>query len=306
MMFMTEETYEVVVLGTGPAGLQAAIHAVRSKVSVLVMGKPRKSSLYRAHVENYCCLSHVDGETLLSEGKKQAEGFGARFLDEDAVEVTKSGIGFSVKTEAGTLLRCKALILALGIARNQLRVPGEKEFLGRGVSYCVDCDANFFRGEPVAVVGSESAALTGALTLLFYTQEVHLLAEHLDVNETLAQQIRESAVRLHEGRKVREILGRDGVEGLLLDDDSRLGVKGVFIELGAKGAVDLAGALGVMLDPDSMKYIQVNRKQETNVPGLYAAGDICGPPWQVAVAVGQGCVAGLEAAAYAKKYRQVT
>lgn len=304
---MTEETYEVIVLGAGPAGLQAAIHAVRSKVSVLVMGKRQKSSLYRAHVENYCCLSQVDGGTLLMEGKKQAEAFGARFLDEDAVEVTKGGgIWFGVKTEAGTLLRCKALILALGISRNRLGVPGEKEFLGRGVSYCVDCDANFFRGDPVAVVGSESAALTGALTLLFYTQEVHLVAKRLDVTDALAQQIREGAIRLHEGRQVKEILGRDGVEGLLLDDGSRLNVKGVFIELGAKGAVELAGALGVMLDPDSMKYIQANKKQETNVPGLYAAGDICGPPWQVAVAVGQGCVAGLEAAAYAKKYRQVT
>ncbi|MEW6669214.1 MAG: NAD(P)/FAD-dependent oxidoreductase [Thermodesulfobacteriota bacterium] len=303
---MTEQTYDVIVLGTGPAGLQAAIHAVRAKVPVLVMGKQQKSSLYRAHVENYCCLSQVDGETLLKGGRKQAEGFGARFLDEDAVEVSREGVWFRVKTEAGALLRCKALILALGIARNKLKVPGEKELLGRGVSYCVDCDAGFFRGDPVAVVGSGSAALTGALTLLFYTQEVHLVAEGLEVTETLAQQIRGSAIHLHEGRRVKEILGREGVEGLLLDDGTRLGVKGVFIELGAKGAVELAGTLGVMLDAESMKYIQVNKKQETNVPGVYAAGDICGPPWQVAVAVGQGCVAGLEAAAYAKKLRQAT
>jgi thioredoxin reductase (NADPH) len=80
-------------------------------------------------------------------------------------------------------------------------------------------------------------------------------------------------------------------------------VKGLFIELGAKGAIELAGNLGVALDPESMKYIDTNKKQETNVPGVYAAGDICGPPWQVAIAVGQGAVAGLEAASYATKHR---
>jgi len=301
---MREPIWDVIILGTGPAGIQAAIHAVRARAAVLVLGKMQKSSVYRAHLENYCCLSQVDGETLLEEGRRQAEAFGASFLDEDAVEVTQEDDGFLVRAEGGTTLTCKALILALGISRNKLKVPGEKELLGRGVSYCVDCDANFYRGEPVAVVGSESAALTGALTLLFYTPEVHLICERMDVTETLAGRIRESSLTVHEGTTVREIQGKDGVEGVLLDDGTRLDVKGVFIELGAKGAVGLAGTLGVALDPDSMKYIQVNRKQETNIPGLYAAGDICGPPWQVAAAVGQGCVAGLEAAAYAKKSRR--
>jgi thioredoxin reductase (NADPH) len=93
------------------------------------------------------------------------------------------------------------------------------------------------------------------------------------------------------------------VEGITLDDGSRLEVKGVFIELGAKGAIELAGRLGVNLDPETFQYVLAGRKQETNVPGVYAAGDITGPPWQMAKAVGEGCVAGLEAAAYVKKLR---
>ena len=88
---MNANAYDVIILGTGPAGLQAAIHAVRSKASVLVLGKQHKSSLYRAHIENYCCLSKVDGETLLQDGKKQAEHFGAKFLDEDAVGIRQEG-----------------------------------------------------------------------------------------------------------------------------------------------------------------------------------------------------------------------
>jgi thioredoxin reductase (NADPH) len=300
---MTTSTYDVIILGTGPAGLQAAIHAVRSKVSVLVLGKQHKSSLYRAHIENYCCLSKVDGETLLQDGRKQAEHFGSHFLDEDAVQIKQMDSWFHLKVESGREIRCRSLIFALGVFRNKLNVRGEKELLGRGVSHCVDCDANFYREEPVAVVGSESAALTGALTLLFYTKEVNLVCAKLEATEALAQQIRQSPIHLHEGRKVKEIIGENGVEGLLLDDGTTLRVRGVFIELGAKGAIELAGNIGVALDPESFKYITTNKKQETNVPGVYAAGDITGPPWQMAIAVGQGCVAGLEAASYAKKLR---
>jgi thioredoxin reductase (NADPH) len=296
-------TYGVIILGTGPAGLQAAIHATRSKVSVMALGKQHHSSLYKAHIENFCCLSKVHGETLLKDGRMQAERFGARFLDQDAVGVSREDPWFIVELEDGIRLRSRAIIFALGISRNKLNVPGEKDFLGKGVSYCVDCDANFFRNEPVAIVGSESAALTGALTLLFYTKDVHLVCQRLEATETLADQIRQSPIHLHEGRKVKEILGKTALEGLLLDDGSRLDITGIFIELGAKGAIELAGNLGVAMDPESMKYISTNKKQETNIPGVYAAGDICGPPWQVAIAVGQGAVAGLESASYAKKFR---
>jgi thioredoxin reductase (NADPH) len=132
---------------------------------------------------------------------------------------------------------------------------------------------------------------------------VRLVCEALDVSPALATELRKSAVALHENRKVKEITGKDSVEGVVMDDGARLAVQGVFIELGAKGVMELAGLLGVQLD-DEMKHIQTNKKMETSVPGIYAAGDITGPPWQVAKAVGEGCVAGLEAAGYAKKLVQ--
>ena len=296
--------YDLIVLGTGPAGLQAAIHAARAKVSVLVLGRQPRSSLFRAHIENYCCLSGVTGEDLLLEGQRQAEKFGALFLNEEVVEVSADeSSGFLVKTESGDALAAATLLLCMGISRNKLNVPGEKDLLGRGVSYCVDCDANFFRGLPVAVVGSGSAAASGALTLLFYASRVHLIVEKLEVSERLADQIRASSIVLHEGAKVKAIEGQTQVEGLILDDGTRLEVQGVFIELGAKGAMELATRLGVNLDTETFQYVVTSKKQETNIPGIYAAGDLTGPPWQMAKAVGEGCVAGLEAAAYAKKHR---
>lgn len=297
---MAREAYDVVIIGSGPAGLQAAIHAARRKVAVLVLGRTGKSSAYKAHIENYCCIDGETGADLLHQARIKAQESGAEILEEDATELKPSDGGFLVRLEGGRELYASSLILAMGISRNRLNVKGEKEFQGKGISYCVDCDAGFYRGESVAMVGSESAAVSGALTMLFYARDVHLVCERLEVVDYLAEKLRESAIRIHEGRKVKEILGDQSVNGLLLDDGSRIDVGGVFIELGAKGAFSLAGNLGVSLDRE-MRYIAANRKQETNVPGVYAAGDICGPPWQVAKSVGEGCVAGLEAAAYAKK-----
>lgn len=300
---MDRETYDVVILGSGPAGLQAAIHAGRAKASVLVMGRKHKSSLYRAHVENYCCLGRVSGETLLQEGVGQATEAGARFLHEDIINISREADNFTVVTESGREILSRALVFAMGVTRNRLGVPGEKELIGQGVSYCVDCDGNFFKGETVAVVGNGSAAVAGALTLLFYTAAVHLVAEKLEVSERLEFQLGESEVVLHGNRRVERIRGAEKVEGLLLDDGSRLEVSGVFIETGAKGAVELAATLGVALDPEQFRYIVTDKGQQTNVDGIWAAGDICGPPWQVAKAVGEGCLAGLAAAKYAKKKR---
>ena len=300
---MIQEEYDVVILGTGPAGLQAAIHAARAKVSVLVMGREHKSSLYKAHVDNYCCITGISGQELLQQGVRQASDSGAHFLHEDVIKTSQEDDHFIILTENERNIKTRALIMAMGITRNRLGVSGEKEFLGKGVSYCVDCDANFYKGAKVAVVGDESAAISGALTLLFYAEEVHLVSNRLQVSDRLDYQIRESDVNIHLGCKVKEIVGLDNVDGLIMDDDQRLNIDGVFIETGAKGAVELAATLGVALDEEKFQYILPDKQQQTNVPGIYAAGDICGPPWQMAKAVGEGCVAGLSAAKYAKKLK---
>ena len=299
------EEYDVIILGSGPAGLQAAVHAARTKVKVAVLGRPQKSSLYKAHIENYCCLNgKLSGSDILEQGKQQAEKFGAKFFTMDVLRVDHGTDGrFSVMLESGDTLLCRSLILATGISRNRLNVPGERELLGKGVSYCVDCDGNFFRDQVVVVAGGESAAGSGALSLLLLASEVHLVCEQLNVGEHLRYQIEASGVILHAGRAVHSIVGNAEVESVLLDNGEKIEAAGVFIELGAKGALELAGSLGVALDTETMKYIGANKKQETNVPGVYAAGDITGPPWQMAKAVGEGCVAGLEASAYARKQR---
>jgi thioredoxin reductase (NADPH) len=295
-----KKDYDVIILGTGPAGLQAAIHAARKKVSVLVMGKETKSSLFHAHVENFCCIFNITGEEMLNVGRQQATNFGAELLEEDVLKILPEDQLFKITTESGSEIHTKAFIVATGTARKKLGVAGEKEFLGRGVSYCVECDANFFKDEDVAVVGGASAAVGGALTMLDYAKSVHLICDKLDVTKTLADELKKSRVAVHEDAKVKEIAGQTNVQHVILEGGPKIPVTGVFIELGAKGVMELATHVGIQLD-DEMKYIQTNKNMETNIAGVFAAGDICGPPWQMAKAVGEGCIAGIGAAVYAKK-----
>jgi thioredoxin reductase (NADPH) len=296
--------FDVIILGSGPAGLQAALHAARSKSSVAVLGRVQKSSLYKAHIENYCCMDGtLSGQEVLDQGRRQAERFGARFMEMDVVDIAGEVDGrFKVDLENGDAIVARSLILAMGISRNRLNVPGEKELLGKGVSYCVECDANFYRGETVVVIGDESAAFYGALKLLLIADEVHLVCGESQVADNLRFQVESSSIRLHYGCRVKSIHGSQQVEQIELDNGEIIPAQGIFVELGAKGALELATKLDIALDSE-MKYVAVNKRQETNLAGAYAAGDLCGPPWQMAKAVGEGCVAGMEASQYARRQR---
>jgi thioredoxin reductase (NADPH) len=302
---MMEELYDVVIIGAGPAGLQAAINAVRKKVKVLVLGRPEKSSLSRAHVENYLCVDGVrEGAELLAIGIDQVKRFGAEYLAEDVLSIEQTSEIFGVHVESGRNIKTRSLIFATGTSRKKLKVKGEKELSGKGVSYCVDCDANFYRNAKVVVVGNESAAVDGAITLMGYASEVHLVTKELEVSEELNNKLSESGVKVHQDNWVSEIQGENSVEGVLLKDGTCLEVEGIFIELGAKGALELATAIGVQLDSETFTHIDCDKKQQTNIPGVYAAGDIAGQPYQMAKAVGEGCVAGWEAANYSLKQKR--
>jgi thioredoxin reductase (NADPH) len=294
---------DVVILGSGPAGIQAAIHAARKKAGVIVLGRPEKSAINGAHVENYCCTEEtLKGVEMVDDGVKQAQKFGAIFINEDAVEAKVLEGSFMVKLEGGEEITAKSMVLAIGIKRNSAGVKGESEYLGRGVSYCVECDANFYKNKKAAVLGDGSAAASGAVLLSKYAREVTLISRELKVTEALKKEVLSSGVTFKEGAWIEEING-DGkkVISLSLTDGSTENIDGIFIELGAKGAMELATGLGVALDQEQLKYIETDKKQATNIPGIFAAGDICGAPFQMAKAVGEGCVAGINAADYSGK-----
>jgi thioredoxin reductase (NADPH) len=290
------KSYEIIIVGVGPAGLQAGIHTARRKHSVLILGKPQASALWYAHIENYFGVpGKVSGAELLKIGLAQAQGFGAEFLEEDVVRIEKLEPGFLVETETGKTFQGLALILALGVKKKKKLFKDEDKFVGKGVSYCVDCDAWFYRGKRVAVIGDGSAALHGAHTLTKFAEKVYLIPlKDLSVSAEEAEKI--EVIR----KKPLEIVGEDEVSGLKFEDGESISVDGIFIEIGAKGPLELLAPLGVELDPQNFNYVKVNQRMETNVPGVFACGDLTGPPLQVAKAVGEGCIAGISASDYVK------
>ena len=291
---------DVVIIGSGPAGVQAAIHASRRKVSVLVAGKAAASAAAGTEMDNYFGTGRVSGDALIAEGMKQAESTGAVFLGQNVISASRDGDAFRLGLEDGTVVTARSVIIATGISRKKLGIPGEKELFGKGVSYCAVCDCNFYRGRRAVIVGNESEAAVSAEMMTGYASETSWVAWDVQANPALVAKAEAAGVRMYRS-KPKAILGEGKVESLELEDGTLIPTDGVFIELGARSSADLAMDLDVM--PEMDDTIKVDCDCATGVPGVYACGDVTGRPWQVAKAVGQGCVAGTNAAAYAKGER---
>ena len=291
---------DVVIIGSGPAGVQAAIHASRRKVSVLVAGKAAASAAAGAEMDDDFGTGRVSGDALIAEGMRQAESTGAVFLGQNVISASREGEAFRLGLEDGTEVNARSVIIATGISRKKLGIPGEKELFGKGVSYCAVCDCNFYRGRRAVIVGNESEAAVSAEMMTGYASETSWVAWDVQANPALVAKAEAAGVRMY-GSKPKAILGEGKVESLELEDGTLIPTDGVFIELGARSSADLAMDLDVM--PEMDDTIKVDCDCATGVPGVYACGDVTGRPWQVAKAVGQGCVAGTNAAAYAKGER---
>ena len=291
---------DVLVIGSGPAGIQAAIHASRRKVSVVVAGRPSASAAAGTEMDNYFGTGLVSGDRLIEEGIRQAESTGAVFSGQNVISSSRDGEAFRFVLEDGTEVVSKAVVIATGISRKKLGIPGEKELFGKGVSYCAVCDCNFYKGRRAVIVGNESEAATSAEMMTGYASETSWVAWDVQASPVLVEKAEAAGVRLY-GSKPRAIIGETKVEALELEDGTTIPTDGVFIELGARSAADIAMDLDVM--PEMDDTIKVGTDCATEVPGVYACGDVTGKPWQVAKAVGQGCVAGTNAAAFVKEER---
>lgn len=291
--------YEIVIIGAGPAGLQAGIHAGRRRHKVLIIGKPENSALYNAHIENYFGFpDKVDGKVLIEAGLTQIARFGVDLLREDVVKIeTLDGGDFLVETEKGEKIKAPVLILAMGVKKKKKLFKNEDQYVGKGISYCVDCDAWFYRGKEVAVIGDGSAAVHGAVSLTKFAKRVYLIL--LKDEPELERELQGVQVEILKTKPL-EIIGEEEVKGLRLESGEELQLDGIFIELGAKGPLELLGPIGIELDPETLNYVKVDSKMRTNVPGVFACGDLTGPPLQLAKAVGEGCIAGLSASDYLK------
>ncbi len=294
--------YDLIIIGAGPAGLTASIYASRYRIRHLVIGKDLGGTMGLAwQVENYPGFKRISGMELTKKMVEQVKGLGGEIKLSEVSELAKLTEGiFAVKTTGGQTYQAKTLIIATGIRRRELGVPGEKEYLGKGVSYCAVCDAPFFRGKTVAVVGGANAAAQAAVHLAEFAKKVYLIYRRKPLRaEPIWRERVEKNPKIeiiYETNVVR-ILGKRGlIGGVELDNpyqgNKYLAVDGVFVEIGGVPGTELAKKLGVEVDEKG--YIKVGLDMGTNIKGVFAAGDIAnaaGELQQIVTACSEGAIA---------------
>lgn len=276
--------YDLIIIGAGVAGMTASIYASRYKINHLIFGEtPGGQGMLAGQVENYPGYVSIPGPELMQKMIEQVKNYGVEIRQErveglEGIEGKEGKKVFKVKMAKGEY-QAKTLILALGASFRHLNIPGEDKFLGKGVSYCTTCDAPLFRDKVVAVVGGGDSAVTGAIHAAAFAKKVFIIhrRDEYRAEPTWVEKLRKIK-RIEEvlSNEVKEIEGGERVEKVILKNpykgSSSLKVDGVFIEAGQVPSSALAKQLEIELDERG--YVKVNPGMETNVPGVFAAGDI--------------------------------
>lgn len=300
------EPWDVVIVGSGPAAFTAAIYTTRGAASTLILGGEKWGGqlMLTTAVDNYPGFPDgIQGPDLMAAMRKQAERFGADFIQSNVESVDLSKTPFEV-TSAGTVYPAKTIIIATGAATVWLDAPGISKLIGRGVSSCAPCDAPFFKDKKVAVVGGGDSAMEEALVLTKYATEVTIIHRRDEFRASQAMQQKVLAggkVKVLWNTEVAEAVGEAKLEKVILKNNkdgttSELPLDGLFIAIGHKPETDLfVGKIEV----DERGYIKIMENSKTSVPGVFVAGDV--HDWrykQAATAAGFGCMAGMDTLAY--------
>lgn len=291
------EQYELAIIGTGPAGMNAAIYAARYKIKTLVLGEVMGGMAAEAsEICNLFGFSKIKGYELAMKIQEQATSLGIEAKQEKAIQITKRNDWFEIKTNE-EMYSAKKIILAMGTEKRKLGVKRENEMIGRGISYCATCDGAFYKNKTVGVVGGGNSALTAALLIaefankvyIIYRQEKFFRAEPAWVEAVAKNAKIEPVFKAN----VTELIGEKKLEEVKLDTGRMLKLDGLFIELGSEPNTALCQQLGVELENGQIK---TDKTQKTNVPGVYAAGDITNNVLkQIITAAAEGAIAATQA-----------
>lgn len=303
---MPENIFDLIIIGSGPAGMAASIYASRYKVNHLVIGREPGGQAIEAHnIENWPGTLSIPGFELMQKMCEHAEKLGGEIIMDSVSGIAKEGDMFAITTHTEQY-KAKNLILALGMDYKKLNIPGEEEFKGKGVSYCPTCDAAFFRDKIVAVAGGGNSAASAAQLLSEYASRVYIIyrGDKLKIDPSYLENFaKNEKIKIIYNTNIKEIRGDKAVEKIVLDkkynEKDELEVQGVFIEIGSEPGVELPRQLGVKVDEQG--FIIVNSDQSTNISGIYAAGDATtgsNKMRQVLTAAAEGAIAA--ASAYKK------
>lgn len=283
--------YDSIIIGKGPAGISAGIYLKRANLNVLVIGKDGGALEKAAAIDNYYGISStISGKELLEEGLAQAKRLGIDIETDEVVSIEKEEY-FIVETRNNTY-KSRSVILATGTNRKSPNIKGIKEFEGKGVSYCATCDAFFYRGKDVAVLGAGDYAIKEASALLPVAKSVTILTNGEELVENRSDSLDNFII---EDRKIKEIQGNEKIESIKLDEKENISVDGVFVAIGTASSIDFARKLGVITEGNTIK---VDKNMSTNLAGLYACGDCTGGLLQISKAVYEGATAGLACGKY--------
>jgi thioredoxin reductase (NADPH) len=305
--------YDIVIIGSGPAGLTSAIYAGRALVKTLVLaGKvPGGQLMLTSGVENYPGFSNaVQGPDLMQEMRKQAERFGAEIVDEDVESVNFESKPFQL-VAGGNTYTAKAVIIATGSSAKWLGLTSEKRLLGRGVSSCATCDGFFFREKRVVVVGGGDTALEEALFLTKYATQITVVhrRDQLRASKILQKRaIANGKIKFLWNSVVEEILGREKVEGVKVrnvktSESSMIPSDGLFVAIGYRPKTTVFEG---QIQLDEKGYIVSKHGTQTSVEGVFVAGDVHDYKYRQAVtAAGEGCKAAIDALAYLEEQKEI-
>ncbi len=298
----------MVILGTGPAGLTAAIYAARANLKPLVIegDQPGGQLTITSDVENYPGFAEpVMGPELMTAFRKQSERFGTRFLTGWIKKADLSKRPFTLETSDGKIVRTQTLIIATGASAKWLGLPSEKTLQGKGVSACATCDGFFFRGVDVAVAGGGDTAMEEATFLTRFASSVTVIHRRDTLRASKIMQekaLKNPKIKFMWNTEIEEIVGEKDVTGIRVKDvptgkSSVVPVKGVFIAIGHQPNT---GLFKGQLDMNEVGYLLTQSgSSKTNIPGVFAAGDVADPVYRQAVtAAGMGCMAAIDAERY--------
>ena len=297
METLNTEKFDYVIIGAGCAGLASAQYAARGGLSVLVLDVAGAGGqvLQISELENYPgVFPAVDGSAYMMTMQKQAEAFGAKIVQAQVLSIDKTGGNFLVKTRKAAY-EAACMCIATGAIHRDLGVPGEKEFSGRGVSYCATCDGPFFRNKKIVVVGGGDSACSEAIYLSTLSSDVTIIhrRDKFRAQQAVIDKMLAAGVKPLYDSVVKEIKGSAKVESIIVEnvktgEQSELTTDAVFIFAGMLPQTELVE----MLPKDPAGYIITDENMETQVPGLFAAGDVRSKPFrQVVTAVSDGAIA---------------
>ncbi|MBN2150109.1 MAG: NAD(P)/FAD-dependent oxidoreductase [Candidatus Lokiarchaeota archaeon] len=304
---ITDIKCDALVIGAGPAGLTAALYLRRANVDVLVIRGKVKSALEWAHdIGNYTGIKTIKGAKLLEEMTSQVEALGARFLDDDVIGITTDMSPKMASTKTA-FITADVIVIATGKGARKPVLDDEERYIGLGVSYCATCDGPLYKNRPTAVIGDDNEAAEDALILdQMGTRVTWIIKDkelrELEVGEDLVSGVKTKGIPIIESVAGMKLVGDEVVKGL--DYETKEGVKGhldvdcafVMTSVPTTTVFKRAG-----LDISESGNITVDRSQQTSQDGIFACGDVCGNGFQVSIAVGEGAVAGMNAAKYLRK-----